>query len=376
MNRPVLDSSLDSFRALEDAEIRAAVHRIIGDWEALRGLGKYWLGTLGGLPPARWLLSAWLRYQARNIHSINTLHRALNPPISHLVNRHIQELEIVGLDELVADPRPWLFVSNHRDIMLDSLLINLKLHESGHECARVAIGDNLLQLPDWGSLILRSVGCFMVKRASGSRREQYRSHQQLSGYIRYLLTEAKLPVWLAQRSGRSLDGVDTTDPTVLKMLHLCDRKTPFRDFMAPLCVVPVTLSYEYDPCDQFKAKRLVAEAQGRVWKSDYAAEAQVGLLGEKGRVRLQIGTPLSGENWHSAEDMANDLDRHIQRGYHLWPTAFAAASELGIQVQEDISCSQGELQKARQYLRARCRDLEADAARLLLQYYAKPLLPS
>ena len=383
-NSKVLQThKFDRVRALEDSEIRESVQRITRDPEAIYGLGKYWLGRSINFWPVRWLLSAWLRFLARNIHSISSLHAALAPPIQGLVRRHLDSLHIEGMDALLADDSgPWLFISNHRDIALDPLLLNLKLWELGQPVPRVAIGDNLLQLPDWGSRIMRAVGCFMVDRTSRSRREQYQSHQELSGYIRYLLTEAGLSVWLAQRSGRSLDGRDSTDPTVLKMLHLCDRKTPFGKHMAGVNLVPVTLSYEYIPCDRVKAERLATLQRGQEWQSNYAQEAQDGLISDKGRVWLQIGEPLRGGDWQNAEQMAADLDARILSGYKLWPSAFAAAQQLRLDAGKGLDNHFGavvcpwpdqELGAARQVLCDRAEGLDNKTRQLFLEYYANPL---
>ena len=331
-------------------------------------------GSLAALPPVRWAFGRYLRFLARNIDSIHSLHRKLHQPVKRLIGSHSDSLELGGVEPLLQESHPRLFLSNHRDIALDPLLLGLKLFEAGHKITRVVIGDNLLQLPVWGSLMMRAIGCFMVDRTSDSSRQQYQNHKELSGYIRYLLTEEKTPIWLAQRSGRSLDGKDVTDPTVLKMLHLCDRKVPFSEHMASIRVVPMSISYEYDPCDRVKAERLHAMEADQPWQSDYSREALDGLLGNKGRIHIQLGEELLRDDWGSAEEMAVEMDRHIQSGYKLWPTAFAAAQKLDYKYRTDCPWSSSDLERATRYLDERCEGLAKPVQQKLLQYYTNPLI--
>ncbi|MGI9345086.1 MAG: 1-acyl-sn-glycerol-3-phosphate acyltransferase [Gammaproteobacteria bacterium] len=390
-------------KALEDAEVQTAIQQVVQDPKAIKGLSKLFFGYWAHFPPLRWLLAWFFRWVMRNVSSVEDLHGVMKGSLDLVLNQRKLILEVHGEEHFSTLDTPLLFISNHRDIVLDSLLLNRFLFSGYKVSSRVAIGDNLLQLPDWGSILMRAVGCFMVDRTSGSSRHQYRNHQMLSSYIRYLLTDKLKSVWLAQSAGRSVDGVDRTDPAVLKMLRLADRKQSFSQAVGSYRIVPVTLSYEYDSCGFYKAQRLAAVARDQRWNPEYAKEAQSSFLADKGRVCLQLGRPIEAAHepqyFESPEALSQELDVRIRSGYQFWPTAYVAAGllieayenarALQQQVPEqpayfshDVIEAAGaqcpwnaqELQKAQQYFAQLKKRLDALEQYFVYSYYANALL--
>lgn len=360
-------------RCLEGDEVRDALREISRDRLALRSLLKIWSRPLSSIALARTVLGVMMWFSVRNVHTNHDLHDLIVGKVRRFVMKSIDSLEVKGLEHVVREKKRFLFISNHRDIILDPLLLNISLFDAGSECARVATGDNLWELPRWGVLLLKAIGCFTVERLSGSSRTLYRSYRQLSSYIQHLLQEQNRSVWLAQQAGRAKEGMDYTDPAVLKMLHMSSRPSSFADFSGSLFIAPTTVSYEYDPCALQKAERLAAEQEGRQWELNYTAEVHTGLMDYKGRVRLHIGEPLQ-ERWETPEQMAQTLDEKISANYRLWPSNFAAARRLKMGKGLECPWSEEEVQAADRQLTQQQSHLSCDAARLCFwQSYANPV---
>ena len=365
-------TSLDNFddiRILNDEEVAGALKQLSHDPTAQRGLGLYWFGRIAKWRIVQKLVGFGARIWFLNVRSREDFFAKLHPILKrNVVDKPIEKLTISGLDSKVLS-RPRLFISNHRDIALDSMLLNMHLFQSKRPCAKVAIGDNLQALPKWGVMLMRLAGCFYVPRAESSPRKLYEKLRHLSTYIRKLIEDGQ-NVWLAQREGRALDGEDTTEQAVLKMLHLQDRKNSFSQALSRLNLIPSAISYEYDPCDVYKAKRLAGE-----FRESYAQEVQDGLMGDKGRVHIAVGQPLCVADDASPADLAGAIDQQIVNIYRIWPTNEAAARMLGHK--KDLQTgewSDGELQNAEANLCERTRDLTEKSRNLLLNAYAKPLL--
>ena len=172
------------------------------------------------------------------------------PFIKNLLTLTSKGLTVSGIEN-VNPQRNYLFISNHRDIVLDSALINTSLRDKGLNTSQIAIGDNLL-IYEWITDLVKLNKSFLVLRNLSSVRQQMEASATLSAYIRTTIVDNKQNIWLAQREGRSKDGNDETQNSVLKMLNLSG-KEDFVDNFAKLQILPVSISYEYDPCDYLKA---------------------------------------------------------------------------------------------------------------------------
>ena len=227
--------------------------------------------------------------------------------------------------------RGMLFLSNHRDIVLDPSLVNVALLEHGRGSTEIGIGSNLLGSP-WVSDLVRLNRCFVVDR-SGSARERYEHSQRTARYIRHVVQQ-DIPVWLAHREGRAKDGMDATAPALMRTLS--DGCQP--EVWNNLNVVPVSISYEWDPCDVLKVNELLhTEKTGQYQKAPGEDELSMwtGLVGQKGRVHLEFGQILRWEENEASKkaerDMAISFDRHLMSGMKPWSNQGLAARCLGLE---------------------------------------------
>jgi len=230
-----------------------------------------------------------------------------------------------GIEQLEKEQN-YLFISNHRDIILDPSLINTFIFEQGFEIAEVAIGDNLLEKP-WVKDLARLNKSFIVKR-NLSVRELINASQRLSNYITATLLERKHSVWIAQREGRAKDGNDRTQPGVLNMLGL-SAKGSLKDHFKALNILPVSISYELDPCDVDKVRSLYALKFFGGYtkeKNEDNLAMRKGIMGNKGKIHLHFGTPIKDQIDELPDDMhKNDMiqqigmmiDHQIIRNYKL-----------------------------------------------------------
>lgn len=229
---------------------------------------------------------------------------------------------------------PYLFISNHRDITLDAFLLQLLLIDHRGDTSHIIFGNNLLSIPVMEDLF-RSNKLIPMPR-NGSPRAFYNSLHHLSDYITNLVTHQHQSVWIAQNNGRAKDGHDMTAAALVKMLTLGGESKDPVETLANLHIVPLTMSYEWDPCDLMKANELYAKQHGGYQKAPLEDLKSVvtGIIGPKGKVHLSIGTPLTYSDLTppSGEDIchyvANVLDRKIQSNYRLMPTNHVAYSLL------------------------------------------------
>ncbi|MGE4584185.1 MAG: 1-acyl-sn-glycerol-3-phosphate acyltransferase [Sphaerochaeta sp.] len=224
----------------------------------------------------------------------------------------------------------YLFMSNHRDIVLDCALIDIALLKSDRMLCEMAIGDNLLT-NHFVADLFKLNGGVTVKRTLPMR-EKYLESIRLSAYFVELITEQNKSIWVAQKSGRAKDGLDVTTPAIIKMLHLSQKSKgiSFNEVVNNCRIVPVAVSYEYDPNDLIKAGEEVARiAKGEHCKKRYEDLISIsrGLKGYKGNIHIAFGTPIQGE-YTTAEQVAQEIDRQIHTLYKLWPTNLFAYDYL------------------------------------------------
>ncbi len=280
-----------------------------------------------------WLLRPLIRNTMKRsfaeVNNVDTFQEIIGAQMHKLLDKDGSQLTARGLEKL--DPKQsYLFISNHRDIAMDPALTILALHQIGMDSLRIAIGDNLLTKPFVCDL-MRLNKSFIVRRSVAGRREKLAALKHLSAYIRFSLQEEHQSVWIAQREGRAKDGLDGTETALLKMLALCKSKgQSFGELIQGLNVVPVSLSYEWDPCDGAKAKELYArQHDGGYEKGEHEDIASIyqGIVGNKGHIYVTFGDLLS-EPFADAGSMATEIDRQIIANFRLQASHWLAYERL------------------------------------------------
>jgi hypothetical protein len=312
----------------------------------------------------------WLGYRFKPLMTVDDVQIQLRPLLANMVIRTAR-LSSDGLDGLDS-AESWLFVSNHRDITLDPALTNQILYDAGHRTLTIAIGDNLLK-ERWVADLMRLNKSFIVKRALSGPRELLAASRQLAGFIRAMVTNNQGPVWIAQREGRAKDGIDTTEPAVIKMLSLArDRQTEtIADVLPTLKIVPVAIAYELDPCDAAKAAELAAGAGYVKSEQEDVLSIGQGITGQKGCVHLSFGEPLSVEHL-DVNAVVEAIDMHIRCRYLLFETALWAWQELEQTDRvPEVTIYPGTI--SREAFVARINAMPASHRPLALAMYANPL---
>ncbi len=231
----------------------------------------------------------------------------------------------------------YTFVSNHRDIVLDAALLSAKLVDEGFPSTpEIAIGDNLLVYP-WIRTLVRLNKSFIVKRSVGMR-EMLLSSQVMSRYMHYVIEEKHFGIWIAQREGRAKDSDDRTQESLLKMMAMGGEGSPL-ERLASLHIVPLTISYEYDPCDFLKAKEFQQKRDDPQFKKkpeDDLRNMQTGIFGFKGRIHYQaapcinewLGEMAAVTKGKLFAEVAARMDKEIHRGYRIYPVNYIALDLL------------------------------------------------
>ena len=321
-----------AIRPYNDAEVRPTIERLLDSRDFLNAMLRLRFGER--VRPLGWLLRPFARRylgkQLASVHSVMDLQMRIKPYIERMIQETTAGFSVSGLEQLDRE-RAYLFISNHRDIAMDPAFTNYALHRAGHETLRIAIGDNLLT-EQWVADLMRLNKSFVVQRSVSGPRELLAASKLLASYIRHSLQQDNVPVWIAQREGRAKDGMDRTEPAVIKMLTLArdKREEAMGEFIAGLRIVPVSISYELDPCDAMKARELSQRSvTGAYEKQDREDVTSIGLgiSGNKGRVHLHFGEPLGAE-LDSPDAVAAAIDAQVISGYRLHETNLWAYRRL------------------------------------------------
>ncbi len=249
-----------------------------------------------------------------------------------VIKNSITDFSCSGLDKL--DPnKQYLYVSNHRDIMLDSSLLQYFLVQNGFDTTEITFGANLMMSP----LIIDIGKCnkmFKVERPGGSIKEFYRCSKHLSEYIRYALNEKKQSVWIAQRNGRTKDGNDATDQGIIKMFCMSCPEDKIKA-IEQLHIVPVSISYEWESCDILKTLELYESQFAKYTKKpgEDLNSILTGIVQPKGKVHIELCDPVSYAELSELEHLTNNeyhkavaklLDKRINTAYRLYPNNYIA----------------------------------------------------
>lgn len=319
----------DAIRPYTDDEVPAVLQRLTRDNELLGILASHHFPRLSRWFPGlvKKTVGVGLRREARQIDSVDELQQRIEPYLDRLIERSVADVSYSGLDRL-AKNRPYLFLANHRDIVMDPAFVNYALYHAGHPTPRIAIGDNLLQRP-FVSDLMRLNKSFIVHRSVTGRREKLSVYQTLSAYINHSIATGH-SIWIAQAEGRAKDGLDETDTAIIKMLCMSRKGEDFAEIVRSLNIVPVSIAYEWDPCDQMKARELEQrDRTGTYVKEPGEDDRSIaeGLAGYKGHVHVAFGEPLTGE-YPDAKAVAREVDRQILQSYRLQPSNFMAVEHL------------------------------------------------
>lgn len=330
--------------------------------------------------------AGYLSSRLKRIRSVDELQsKVVSTIIERVLSKSAKGFTYEGTENLPEDKR-YLLVSNHRDIILDPALTQLVLYKSNLPTTQICVGSNLITNKLIETLIRSNR---MIKVVRGiSARELYLSSQLLSEYIRKTITEGTSSIWLAQRQGRTKNGTDITEQGLLKMLDMSGQGT-FSENFSDLNIVPLSISYEYEPCDIQKAREIYISRRQKYVKAanEDTMSIMAGVTQQKGNIHLYIGTPITAKEIETAGEfdkneryrvLRHSINKRVISGYHLWPTNYIAYDILTDT--EEYAHMYTEHQKTyfTEYMNMQldCAEPEIDRAELqdiFLHIYANPI---
>ena len=363
----------DSIRPYHDEEVNQVLINLSNNRRFLKMLfstGRF--NKIRFMPFSRKILSFVLKNKVKKINTVSEYQNVFESIVSGVIKNSVNNFTVSGIDNLESN-KGYLFIANHRDITLDSALLNLTLHQNNYETTYNAVGNNLLE-EQWASDLMRLNKSFIIDRSDKSKRDIYKSLNLASEFIFNVIKKNK-SVWIAQKQGRSKDGIDYTDPSVIKMIHLNGRKkVTINDYLNGLNVIPVSISYEKDPNDILKAQELYLTDLNQSYKKDRKEDLQSifeGIVGQKGDINLNIGKKIIFSH-DSYEVCSNQITNAIKESYKLHPTNFAAAIMQGKLNKTDFESSK--INKAIEYLQRRLKLIPDEMEPYLLNQYSNPTL--
>ena len=396
-----MEKIFDEIRPYEASEMRQAFEELLDDRQfnlVLKGFAPW-------LPKA--VRKGVLRLAFTGVKTpLDFQLRFMKPVVKYIMRKHtdgcrFDDAALKGFDSKTlqdkskeaqvvdADSSPrYTFVSNHRDIVLDSALLDVMLIENGYPTTvEIGIGDNLLIYP-WIKRLVRMNKAFTVRR-SLTPRAMLESSQLMSSYIHYAVNTKRENIWIAQREGRAKDSNDRTQDAVLKMLAMGGEGAP-ADRLRDLNIVPLTISYEYDPCDYLKAQEFQQKRDNPAFKKsrqDDLDNMKTGIFGYKGRVVYRCAAPINTwidelaalpkTEFYTALSTRIDLELH--RNYELYPCNYIALDMLNGNREQASHYSEADVAEFEQYLAAQLAKVslpEKDDDFLterMLTMYANPL---
>jgi hypothetical protein len=371
----------DAIRPYDDAEVSAVLERLLSDREFLAILTRFRFprlaSTLGwALQP---VIARKLRRQFVGINSVATLQDKIESYVDHTIERATDGVTYTGVEQFKSGSA-YLFLANHRDIVMDPAFVNYAVYHAGLPTPRIAIGDNLLQKP-FVSDLMRLNKSFIVHRSITGRKEKMAAYQLLSAYINHSIRNDCQSIWIAQAEGRAKDGDDRTESAILKMFHMSRKEEPFAEVIRSLNLTPVSISYEYDPCDHAKARELYIRATtGSYIKAPGEDDVSIalGITGYKGRVHVNFAPPIT-ELFEDTKALAVEMDRQILGGYRLFPVHYLAYAQwvdadpqLAVPLARDVFPA-AELARAEEEWQRRLNECPAEHRPYLVLQYATPV---
>jgi len=339
-------------------------------------------------------LMNYLFPQEQHEKLINTIRNSKNthefqlgfmlPVIRSILNKTADETSVSGIEN-VPDKKGQVFIANHRDILLDSSILALHLATHGFETCKITWGSNLMISPF--VVDIGKANRMITVYREGSPKEMLKNSQLLSAYIRQSVEEKNQTVWIAQKKGRSKDGTDTTDVSVLKMLSLTGERDII-NCLKNVNLTPVTISYEWEPCDSMKVRELLI-SEGTEYKKEKNEDFLSiigGVVSQKGGIHLHIGNHLNTSyDALDATKRPNDLlkdialliDDQMHKNYKLWPSNFYAFDQLTNSARYRAHYDESTIEKFNARLNNTINSIDGDQNRireLFLKLYANPVI--
>jgi hypothetical protein len=303
----------------------------------------------------------------KKVKSVDGFQELLLEPLEGLINRTTGGLTYSGLENVSRD-KNHLFISNHRDIVMDPTLLNYTLGINEHKTTAIATGINLLNIGPVRDL-MKLNKIVVIKRGINGGHEKFEAMEVQSRFIRDYI-QNRGSVWIAQSEGRAKDGNDSTNSALIKMLSYAGKKRgiPLTETLLGMNVIPVSISYEYDPLDIKKAREISDKrinGKHKKWFLEDFLSMRKGLFGYKGRVHITFGTQITQVD--SKQRIVADIDRQIITNYKVWPS-----NEIAYQIVKDIPLSfLGDA--ANEFLKRR-EKVPSDLVEIFDEMYANPLI--
>lgn len=367
----------EDIRPYHDSEVKEKINRLLGEEQFCQIIQQV-------MPEVPF---AMFERQMKNIDTIYDFQtKVVVPLLDKLLSQSTQGLSYSGLENLDKDKK-YLFVSTHRDIVLDSALMAYVLLKEGFSTAEIAIGDNLMKIP-WIVDLVKLNKSFIVKR-SLSKDKKIDGSKQLSNYINYTIQEKGENIWIAHKSGRSKDGNDKTNANLIKMFNLGGSSDEAIENIQALNICPVSISYEFNPCDALTLPELMTVAKGAKYEKQPMEDLihmGEGLQGKKGRVEVSFGKPLNtllaGQelpklNPELFQKIAKTLDREIYDSYKLMPTNYIAFDLLKNSDNNKEEYTTEEKENFKAYVAKKLDGIEGDETfkrETFLKMYAYPVM--
>lgn len=330
----------------------------------------------------------FLRKVLKSVKSIDEFQiLVMSKAIEWVLNNTAHNFSYDGIENLKKVDGKFLAMSNHRDIILDPAITQVVLYKNGIPMTEIAVGSNLLS-NKYVEYLIRANRMIKVIRGITAR-QLYLSSQVLSKYIRDCITSGKSSIWIAQREGRAKNGVDTTEQGLLKMLDMSGTKD-FTSNFEDLNIVPLSISYEYEPCDVYKARELLISRTEKYVKGsrEDLFSIMTGISQQKGNIHLNIGEPLSHDEILEAsyctkndryQAIRHAVDIRIIEGYKLWKTNYIAYDMVNHSYKYSDHYSPEDVEQFTQYVEKQLDKVEktlcrADLRDIFLRIYANPVL--
>ncbi len=368
-------SRFDDIRPYNDTEVHPALERIVAN-PLFSNVAQYIFPGQDEDVFRQLLLSCHTKedFQVKVMSQI----------VSRILAGTAKEVTFTGLEHFEGGKRH-LIVSNHRDIVLDSAIIQLILYKHNVDTTEIAVGDNLIT-SSFIEDITRSNKMIKVIRSSNPR-EVYTTSKILSEYIRYNVANQISSVWIAQRNGRTKDGIDVTEQGLLKMFDMSGSGDFVKDF-TELSIMPTSISYEYEPCDIFKAMEMYIGRRQKYVKAEGEDLKSIltGIMQFKGNIHISFNEPLTADEINSAAGLDKNerfkalglaMDRKIISEYKLWKNNYIAYDILNSANEYASMYSVEEKEAFRTYMENKLVDMDADKAELehiFLSIYANPVV--
>ncbi|MFT4663739.1 MAG: hypothetical protein ACI9XB_000680 [Gammaproteobacteria bacterium] len=373
----------DEIRPYRDHEVSHVIQSLLNNDEFFEAIARFQAPRLKKVLPklAKKKVEKALKKHLDGISSVAEFQLVIAKYMQKIIDNTTTGLFETGLDEIPKE-KPHLFVSNHRDIVLDPALVSFLLRNSVHGTMEIAIGDNLLKRP-YISELMRLNKSFIVQRSKQGR-EKLLALKLLSQYIHFSIGDGN-NVWIAQREGRAKDGLDKTDPTIIKMLSMGKQtgkeKVPVGKALCSLNIIPVSISYEYNPCDELIAQELHELASTGSFEKDDRSDIisiSTGLNENKGAVHVAYGKEICPNDDDDAVTIAARIDKQILLNYFLHSSNYLAYRRLR-ESDPTIGPSLGEMNvmvtdEKEVEFKMRYENLAPELKPYFLEIYANPVL--